>query len=252
MRGFAHGAADVARGYRFLAGRPRLWRWVLAPAVVTLVLLAGVVAGVVLLARPLVDRATAWMPGWIEGWATGLVWILVVLALGFAALLVFVSVAGVVAGPFNELLSEAVEEELTGKRAPRFSLGAFLRGAATGLAHGLRRLLGLLLGAAIVFAIALVPVVGTIAAAILGGWLAARAAAYDCYDAVLSRRDLPYRAKLAYLARHRARSLGLGAAVAGLLLVPVVNLVALGLGATGATLAAHELDGATAITPAAG
>ena len=62
-------------------------------------------------------------------------------------------------------------------------------------------------------------------------------AAYDCYDAVLSRRDLPYEAKTAYLAARRGRTFGLGAAVAGMLLVPVLNLVALGVGAAGATLA---------------
>jgi uncharacterized protein involved in cysteine biosynthesis len=78
---------------------------------------------------------------------------------------------------------------------------------------------------------------------VLGGWLAARASAYDCYDAVLSRRGLPYAGKLAYLSHHRGRTLGLGAGVAGLLLIPGANLVALGLGAAGATLAALELDG---------
>ena len=35
---------------------------------------------------------------------------------------------------------------------------------------------------------------------------------------------------------------GIGAAVAGLLLVPGVNLIALGVGTTGATLAALELE----------
>jgi uncharacterized protein involved in cysteine biosynthesis len=47
-----------------------------------------------------------------------------------------------------------------------------------------------------------------------------------------------YRDKLAYLARHRSRTLGRGAAVAGMLLVPGLDLIALGLGAAGATVAA--------------
>jgi uncharacterized protein involved in cysteine biosynthesis len=85
-----------------------------------------------------------------------------------------------------------------------------------------------------------VPLVGTIAAVALGLWLAATAAAYDCYDAVLARRSMAYRDKLAYLGHHRGRSLGLGLAVAGMLLVPGLNLVALGVGAAGATVAAIE------------
>jgi uncharacterized protein involved in cysteine biosynthesis len=59
---------------------------------------------------------------------------------------------------------------------------------------------------------------------------------------VLARRLLPYHDKFGYRAAHRGRTTGLGAAVTALLLIPGLNLVALGLGAAGATLAAHELD----------
>ena len=236
----------MLRGFRFLNAHPGLWGWVIAPAVVTLLLLVAAIWGVVAAATPLVAWVTGWLPASIEGGASGLVWLLVIVALGFGALLVFVAVAGVVAGPFNELLSAAVERTLTGVAGPRFSLPGFLRDAATGLLHGLRRLVVFLLGAVVLFAISFIPVIGTIAAPVIGFWLAARGAAYDSYDAVLARRGLSYQAKLAYLAQHRARSFGLGAAVAGLLVIPGVNLIAFGLGATGATLAVHELEAAAA------
>lgn len=250
MHDVARGARDVVRGFRFLVAHPRLWGWVIAPALVTLVLLIAAVWGVSSAASPLVAWATGWLPRTIESGASVVVWVVVVAALGLGALLVFVPVAGAVAGPFNELLSEAVEEQLTGVPGPRFSAIGFVRDALTGLVHGARRLLVFLLGAVILFAISFIPVAGTIAATAIGFWLAARGAAYDCFDAVLARRRLGYQAKLAYLARHRARSFGLGAAVAGLLLVPGVNLIALGLGATGATLVVRDLEAAAA-TPAA-
>lgn len=240
--GVIGGAGDLARGFRFLNAHPRLWGWAIAPALVTALVLAAAIAGVIALARPLVARATDALPDAIAGWGGSVIWVVVVLALGLGALLMFVSVVGVIAGPFNELLSEAVEAQLTGVAAPRFRPGAFVRDAAVGLVHGLRRLLVFVLGALALFALSLVPVIGTLAAAAIGFYLAARGAAYDCYDAVLARRDWSYQAKLDFLARHRGRTLGLGAAVAGLLLVPVVNLVALGVGAAGATLAVHELE----------
>ncbi len=243
MSELARGLGDLGRGFRFLNAHPALWRWVLAPALVTLVLLIGAVIGVIRIAGPLVQWATSWLPDFLEGAASWVMWILVVTGLSLGALLVFVAVVGIVAGPFCELLSEAIEERVTGRPGPPFSLGGFLRGAAAGLLHGLRRLLVSLASLVLLFVLGLVPVVGTIAAMLLGGWLAARASAYDCYDAVLSRRELAYADKLAYLARHRGRTLGLGAGVAGLLLIPGVNLVALGVGAAGATLAALELDG---------
>lgn len=242
MSEIGKGVGDIGRGFRFLNAHPRLWKWVVAPALVTLAILAGMIAAVARIAGPLVARVAGWLPEFLEGAGTWVLWIVVVIVLIAGGMMLFVSIVGIVAGPFCELLSEAVEEAATGKPGAPFALGAFLRGALAGLAHGVRRLVLSVVGMVLVFAVGFVPVIGQIAAPLLGGWLAARAAAYDCYDAVLSRRALAYRDKLAYLDRHRARTVGLGAGITGLLLVPGVNLFALGIGAAGATLAALEIE----------
>jgi len=237
MSELASGIADVTRGFSFLNRHPRLWWYVLAPAAITLLVLAAAVFGVLHLAGPLVAYITGWMPDWIRGVASVLLDIVVVIGLGAGALLIFVAALGLIAGPFNELLSEAVEAAATGEPGPGFSFAGFTRGLVLGILHGIRRLGVALLGVIALFALGFVPVIGTIAAIVLGVVFTARAAAYDCYDAVLSRRELAYAAKLEYLQARRQRSFGLGLAVAGLLLVPGVNLVALGVGAIGATLA---------------
>jgi len=241
MRDLATGLGDVGRGFAVLNAHPRLWKWVIAPAIVSLVLLAAAVLGILHLVHPVVDWATAHLPSWLASVAGPILTVVVVGALGFAGLFVFTAVAGMVAGPFNELLSEHVEAELLGRPAPPFSLREFAHGAVLGIFHGLRRLVAALLSLVLVFALGFVPVVGTIAAIVVGAWLAASAASYDCYDAVFGRRMMAYRDKLAYLARHRGRTLGLGLGVAGMLLVPGLNLIALGVGAAGATVAAHAL-----------
>jgi CysZ protein len=242
----AKGFHDVGRGFDFLKRHPSLWKWVVAPSLITLLLLIGAVIGVAALTEPLVTWATSHLPSFLETIAGVILTIVVVAGLSLAALLAFVSVAGMVAGPFNELLSEAVEARLTGVPGAPFSLGSFTKGAALGIVHGLRRVVTSLVGIVLLFALGLIPVIGTIAAGVIGLWLAGRGAAYDAYDAVLSRRELAYADKLAYLDRHRSRSLGLGLTIAGMLLVPGLNLVALGLGAAGATLACHELEASTA------
>lgn len=240
MTELVRGARDVARGFAFLNKHPRLWGYVVAPAMVTAVILIGIVVTIMATAGSLVALVTAWMPDRIAAFADWLVWGVVLTGLVLGGLLVFVSVAGVLAGPFSELLSEQIEEQVTGRPAPGFSAAAFVRGAIRGIGHALRRLVVLVLGAALLFALGLIPVVGTIAALAIGGYIAARGAAYDSYDAVMSRRDLAYRAKVVYLAKRRPRTLGLGATVAAMLFVPGLNLVALGLGAAGATLAALD------------
>jgi CysZ protein len=242
MRDLGRGLGDLGRAFEVLKSHSSLWKWMLAPTVVTLVLLVAMILGVASLVDPLVSRLASQLPAVFEQIGSWILTLIVVIGLGFAALLVFVALVGMVAGPFNELLSEAVEEKLYHRPAPKFSLRAFARGAIVGIVHGLRRLAIALLAAGLLFALGFLPVIGAIAAVLLGGWIAARASAYDCYDAVLARRELAYKTKLAYLERHRARTLGLGAGVAGLLLVPGLNLIALGLGAIGATLASHDLE----------
>jgi CysZ protein len=236
------GVRDVGRGLGMLRAHPALWKWVIAPAAVTLVLLIALIIGVVQLVDPLVGWLVTHLPSWLAGVASSLLTVMIVIGLSFCALVLFVALAGAIAGPFNEMLSERLEAVLTGQPEPPFSWAVFAREAALGVVHSIRRLISSLIGLVVVFVVGLVPVIGTIAAVLIGGWLAARSASYDCYDAVLARRSMAYRDKLAYLARHRRRSFGLGAAVAGMLLVPGVNLIALGVGAAGATVAIHALE----------
>jgi CysZ protein len=151
---------------------------------------------------------------------------------------VFVSLAALVAGPFNEELSQAIEEELTGKPAPPFRLGRFLFDLAVGAVHAIRRVIVYVVTMGVLLVVGLViPGVGPLISTALGAAATARFASYDGYDAVFSRRRWRYRDKVAYLRRRRWRTLGLGAVVAATTIVPVLNLVALSFGAAGATLA---------------
>lgn len=242
MDQLASGVRDVQRGLGVLRAHPALWKWIIAPAVVTCALIAALVIGVLHVSDRLVGWIVLHLPSWLAHVAGSLVTTMIVIGLTTGVVLVFVPLAGMITGPFNERLSEHIEAELTGNPVSPFSLSELLHGVALSILHGLRRLLAMLLGIVVVFAVGFVPVIGTIAAAVIAGWLAATATAYDCYDAVLARRFLAYRTKLAYLAHHRRRTFGLGAAVAVMLLVPGLNLIALGLGTAGATVAAHALE----------
>jgi CysZ protein len=242
MDQLARGVRDVQRGLGVLRAHPALWKWIIAPAVVSCVLIAALVIGVLHFVDPVAGWITSHLPSWLAHVASPLLTTVIVIGLSIGVALVFVPLAGMIAGPFNEMLSEHVEAKLTGKPPSPFSLSEFLHGVALSIIHGVRRLIAMLVGIVVVFAVGFVPVIGTIAAVVIAGWLAATATAYDCYDAVLARRFLGYRAKLAYLSRHRQRTVGLGATVAVMLLVPGLNLVALGLGAAGATVAAHAIE----------
>jgi CysZ protein len=95
----------------------------------------------------------------------------------------------------------------------------------------------LLLVLALLIVSAVIPVIGAIVAAALGAYVTASFAAYDAYDAIWARRRWRYADKVAYVKQRRWRAIGLGGVVAALMLVPGLNLVALSMGAAGATLA---------------
>jgi CysZ protein len=242
MTQLATGVGDLGRGVAALRAHPALWKWLVAPAIVTLLLVVAAVFGVIHAVDPVVGWVAAHLPGALAAIASKLLTVLVVAVLVIAAMFAFTAIAGLIAGPFCERLSEHLEATLTGRPPAPFSLREFVYGAAVSVVHAARRLLAMLVGLALVFALGFVPVIGTIAALVVAVWFTATAASYDCYDAVFGRRAMAYRDKLAYLARHRGRTLGLGLAVAGLLLVPGLNLIALGIGAAGATIADHAIQ----------
>src|SRR5690242_14820118 len=120
MHQLAIGVRDVGRGLGVLRAHPSLWKWLIAPAVISLVLLVAAIAGILHVVEPRVGRGGAHVPrGLAAGAGPGLH--LVVLARrGTGGLFLFATVAGLIAGPFCEMLSEHVEEVLTGRPTWRF------------------------------------------------------------------------------------------------------------------------------------
>lgn len=234
------GAFDGVRGAAFLARHPRLWKYVLAPLVVAVIVLTFVIGS----AFGLLGAPIAWVAAFLPGsWAENVLEILAGIALTIFSFVILISVASVIAGPFNEMLSEAVEERVNGVAGEKFRIGAFVRDFVVGLWHALRRvIIYLVVMLALLVLGFVVPVVGTVIAAVLGALATARFAAWDAYDAVWSRRRLRYREKVAYLREHRWRTWGLGGIVAIVLVVPGLNVIGLAIGATGATLRSIELQ----------
>lgn len=228
------GVGDGLKGASHLLHHPRLWIWVLLPAVITAILLILAVTALVTFLSPWIAAIAAYVPG---HFAARLLEIVLGVLLAIASFSVVFSVASLIAGPFNEFLSEAIEEHLTGQPGPKFRVWDFLHDLVIGVIHSIRRIAIYLVTMGLLLVIGLVvPVVGT-AVAMLGGWIAtARFASYDAYDAVFSRRRMRYRAKLQYLNHNLWRTLGIGGVMAVMSIVPFLNLIALSIGAAGATL----------------
>lgn len=240
---------DGFRGALYLVSRPRLWKYVLLPAIVAIVILIFVIGSALTMLSAPIAALAAYLPG---SWADNVLQLLAGVALTIASFVVLISIASMIAGPFNEMLSETIEEAETGIPGPTFRLLDFLRDLVVGLFHAARRVaIYLVVMIALLVLGVVIPVVGTVIAAVLGALATARFASWDAYDAVWSRKRLRYRDKVEYLREHRWRTWGIGASVAVVLVIPGLNVVGLAIGATGATLRSLELQRAAKPSQAA-
>lgn len=234
------GASDFFRGVGFLASRPRLWGWVIAPAICALVVLIALACAVGALIDPAVIAVSHLLPAAIADGAASALRIVIIVLLALGALSIYVAVVALVTAPFSECLSEAIEVMVSGTPGETFSPVRFVADGVRGAGHSARRIAVYLVKMAILFCISLIPVVGPIAYIAGGAWITAQFAGYDCYDAVWARKRLRYREKATAMRTDRGRIVGLGAVVGLLLTLPVINLFVLPVGAAGATLASLD------------
>jgi CysZ protein len=249
------GAGFAVRGCVYLATNVRLWRYAILPAAVYLLalLLMGALAWFLAddayrllrpesLAQPLAEAP------W---WRDGLRWLLkallavaAILMVTGGALLGTLLVAALLAGPFNEKLSEVVELLESGSLPADqpFRLAALTQDVVRAVWGAVQRL-GLFLAVFVpLFMLSLLPLAGLLGAA--GIFL------YSCYflglnflDPVLDRRRLSLRQKLGWTRSVLAVHMGFGLALFGMMLIPVLNLFLAPCFVVGGTLLWLELEG---------
>ncbi len=205
---------------------PGIKRYVAAPIGITILLLtfliAATVTSVMWLLGPTGDGTVASVTRAI--WEIVLVGLLLV-----AAYLLFFPLARVLLAPFADKISERVETLALGERpASQFQLPTAAADATRSLVEALK-MLGL--QAAVSLPLLLVPVAGpplALAAGVFFNGLGAM-------DIAFGRKKMRLREKLRFAWRHLGFVLGLGTAIYAVMLVPVVDLLAIPLGAVAAT-----------------
>lgn len=241
------GISYPLRGYRALRQHPSLGRYAVMPMLFTLLaLLASVALALaysddllaLLWSKPAAGSALRWL-------YTLTYWLSLLVSLAVTVLLCVFS-STVIAAPFNDLLSEALEQRVTGRPAPAFSLVRFLRELVRTVSLALFRLA---LYAAVVGPLWLlswlVPGVGHLVYLVVWTGFTAAYFALDYVDWSASRHGLSMGARFALLAQRPLLMLGFGLAVWGCLFVPLLNLVFMPLSVAGGTLLFLDLQAGT-------
>lgn len=217
------GLAALREGFRLLR-RPEVRLYVALPLLINSLVFGGLIAWSVSRLNGLITWFVAQLPGWLA-WIDWLLWPLAVLLLLLICLLLFSTVANIIAAPFNGLLAEKVEALLTGrsleegatlastlKQAPRIMLKE-----AQKLGYQLKWLPLLL----VLTFIPLLNVLSPVLWFLYNAWMAA----IEYLDYPMDNHQLSFTEVRARVEQQRLPCLGFGAGVTVLMVIPVLNLL---------------------------
>jgi CysZ protein len=230
------GAVYPFRALGVLRRSRSLWKYVIIPLLVNIVVGITLYAGLLWAGLRGIDNLLLGLPEWAMVFEILLQVVLVVLLLiviGFV-LLQF----GVVLGaPWYGQLAEHLEQLYTGHKWEQpATVMNIVRDIGHALAFEMKKLL-LLVGVGVpVLLLHFLPPVGSVAATVGGISLAATITCLDFFDASLGRRRLHFRKKLGIIWRNLPASGGFALVCLGLVSIPFINLLAIPLCVTAGTL----------------
>ena len=252
--GFARGLSYVLRGMRFVYFQHlKLARYWVFPILITGLAMVAVFYGAGSYYDDLGDAVWSLLPqswheatGWVGGLLSALRWLIQLIAgilITLLGLVLVVVLSSVVAAPFNDALSEAVERILTGESAPAFSLNRMMVDIVRTIRLELLKVLVYLAVVGPMFlASFLVPGLGQIIS-LVGFALTVVYLGIDYVDWPAARRNWSVADRVAFARRQLPALAGFGTGVWLLLFIPLVNLLFMPAAVAGGTmlfLAVHQ------------
>jgi CysZ protein len=225
------GAGYVARGLHLIL-QPGLRRFVIVPVVVNTAVFSMLIWLGVTQFEAVLDRFVP-ETGWIS-YFRWLLWPLFALALVLVVFYTFTVVANLIAAPFNSLLAERVEHLLTG-RVPESGFSSLWAEILPTLASELRKLWYFVIRAVPLLLLFLIPGLN-LAAPLLWLLFSAWFLSIEYGDYPMGNHGLLFPEQHRRLKANRSASVGLGAGVTLLMMVPVLNFLAMPSAVAAATL----------------
>lgn len=242
MRDFGAGFGYLMKGQRWVARHGRWFGFGLLPGLVTLVLYAAALAGLVAFADDLVAWATPFADDWSSPWQGtfrgALTALLFVLGL-FLSVITFTAVTLLVGQPFYESLSEHVDRT-EGGDVPTSGLPLW-RELWISARDSLRILLRVLLCGVLLFACGFIPVAGQTVVPLIGFCVSGFFLTQELTAVAMQRRGIDLKRRLRLLRSRRAAVLGFGVPLVLAFLVPFVAVLLMPGAVAGATLMARDL-----------
>ena len=204
----------------------------IVPLAINLLLFGGLVWYGYSQFYPFVEWLMSFVPALFD-FIEWLIWLFFGLLAAITVFFCFTPIANIIAAPFNALMSEKIEAQLTG--VPVASDVSFAKMAIDAIASQLGKLVYILLWALGLFLVSLIPVVNLVAPVlwvVFGSWLLS----LEYFDYPMGNHDIVFAEQKRRLRERRGISLGFGGAVMIMTSIPIVNFIAMPVAVAGATL----------------
>ena len=230
--------ADITRGTQAMAralsllNKPGVRIYVIVPLLINLVLFGALVWYGYSQFNLLVEWLMSFVPSFLE-FIEWLIWIFFGALAAITVFFSFTPIAKIIAAPFNALMSEKIEIELTGKAVS--SNVSFARMAIDAIGSQLRKLVYIMFWALGLFLVSLIPVVNLVAPVlwiVFGSWLLS----LEYFDYPMGNHDLVFAEQKKRLGERRGIALGFGGVVMIMTSIPIINFFAMPVAVAGATL----------------
>ena len=230
--------SDIATGTRALArafsllNLPGVRVYVIIPLLINLLLFGALIWYGYSQFTPFVEWLMSFVPDFLD-FIESFIWLFFGVLAAMTVFFAFTPVANIIAAPFNALMSEKIESELTGR--PVSSETSFMQMAIDAIGSQLGKLVYILLWALGLFLISLIPLVNIIAPVlwvVFGSWLLS----LEYFDYPMGNHDLVFAEQKRRLAERRGLSLGFGGGVMIMTSIPIINFIAMPVAVAGATL----------------
>ncbi len=230
LKDFVKGSGYVLRGFK-LVTKPGIRRFVIIPLLINSVVFSAVILFGAHLFEGMINSL---LPEWL-GWLEWLLWpLFAIIAMGIV-FFTFTLLTNLLGAPFNGYLAAAIEDQMTGQ-GPEASPGesVFVEVLNSIRSEG-RKLLYFLVRAIPILVLMLIPFTSALGAALwflFGCWMLS----IEYGDYPMANHSLAFSEQRRLLGSRRMMSLGFGATVMLLVLIPVVNFVAMPVAVAGATV----------------
>lgn len=176
-----------------------------------------------------------WLPVWLESVLTWIIWPLFVLLLAIIVFFTFSVIANILAAPFNGILAEMVEKNVTGDSPPEMPWAQMLKDTPKMLFNELRKIAYLLKWLLPLLLLSWIPGLNLFAP-LLWLFFSSWTLALDYHDYPMGNHQLGFRQQRDILKKNRGLALGFGAATMVATMIPIVNFLVIPAAVAGATV----------------